>query len=194
MVAEESDETLVRKAGRGDRDAAALLVERHTNRIYAVCYRMLGGKAAAEDAAQETFLRLWKNAHRWEPKGAKFQTWLIRIAMNYCLDQLRKSGREAPEEAAPEQIDTADRPDDSLLATERKRQIGVALEKLPARQRLAITLCHFEEMSNIEAAKVMDVSVEAIESLLSRARRSLRDRLSPMKPHLAGRMSDESVT
>lgn len=187
----DSDETLVQRAGRGDRRAAQVLVERHTDKIYAVCFRMLGSQHAAEDAAQETFLRLWRHAAKWKPAGAKFETWLYRVAMNLCLDQLRKRKREAPEEAAPEQVDHAARPDDAFLAGEKRFLIDEALAQLPDRQRMALTLCHYQELSNIEAAKVMDVSVDALESLLARGRRGLRDRLSPLRQALTGKMSDE---
>ncbi|PQA87365.1 RNA polymerase sigma factor [Hyphococcus luteus] len=187
---EDSDEALVRRAGAGDRTAAARLVERHTQMIYAACYRMLGSKPAAEDAAQETFLRLWRNAAKWKPQGAKFQTWLYRVAMNYCLDQLRKKKREAPEEAAPETADPADRQDQTVFAAERRFAIDAALEKLPERQRLAITLCHYQELSNIEAAEIMEISVDALESLLARGRRALKESLAPMREHLLGKMDD----
>jgi RNA polymerase sigma-70 factor, ECF subfamily len=191
---DDSDEALVRLAGRGDRAAATILIERHTDKIYAGCFRMLGDRAGAEDAVQETFLRLWKNAHRWKPQGAKFETWLYRVAMNYCLDQLRKSGREINEDATPERADPAPGPADNYFAGEQNFAIAAALATLPDRQRLAITLCHFQELSNIEAAAIMEVSVEAVESLLARARRTLRDRLAPMKPYLTGTMSDDAIT
>ena len=189
----DSDERLVALAGRGDRRAASILVERHTDKIYAVCFRTLRTSAAAEDAAQETFLRLWKHASKWRPQGAKFETWLYRVAMNICLDQLRKNKREAPEEAAPEQIDGALRQDDQVFATERRLTIDAALDELPPRQRAAISLCHYQELSNIEAAKIMGVSVDALESLLARGRRGLRDRLAPMRENLMGKMDDDGT-
>ncbi len=158
--------------------------------IYAASYRMLGSKHAAEDAAQETFLRLWRHAGKWKPQGAKFETWLYRVAMNICLDQLRKKKREAPEDAAPEQADSADRQDQAIFLRERRFAIDEALEKLPERQRMAITLCHYQELSNIEAAEIMEVSVDALESLLARGRRALRDALAPMREHLMGKMDD----
>ncbi len=184
----------MRLAGRGDRAAATILIERHTDKIYAGCFRMLGNRASAQDATQETFLRLWKNAPRWKPQGAKFETWLYRVAMNTCLDQLRKSGREISEDAAPELADPAPGPADNYFAGEQRSAIDDALSTLPDRQRLAITLCHFQELSNIEAAAIMEISVEAVESLLARARRALRDRLAPMQQHLTGRMSDDAIT
>lgn len=153
---------------------------------------MLGRKHAAEDASQETFLRLWRHAPRWRPRGAKFETWLYRVAMNVCLDQLRKAKRDAPEAAAPERTDPADRPDDAFFAGQRRFAVDAALAGLPPRQRMAITLCHYEEMSNIEAAQIMEISVEALESLLARGRRALRAALAPLRENLMGRMSDET--
>lgn len=188
----DSDDALVERAGRGDQDAAAQLVARHTDKIYAACFRMLGARHAAEDAAQETFLRLWRNAAKWKPGAAKFETWLYRVAMNICIDQLRKTKREAPEEAAPEQVDHGVRPDDAYFAGEKRFAIDDAIARLPERQRMAITLCHYQEMSNIEAAKAMEVSVDALESLLARGRRALRERLSPLRDSLSGKMSDET--
>lgn len=177
---------LVARAGKGDRRAAAILVERHTDKIYAVCFRTLRSRPAAEDAAQETFFRLWKNAAKWRPKGAKFETWLYRVAMNICLDQLRKRKREAPEESAPEQADGAPRQDEQVIAAERREIVDEALALLPERQRAAINLCHYLELSNIEAAEIMEISVDALESLLARGRRALRDRLTPMREQLTG--------
>ena len=177
---EDSDADLVRLAGRGDRIAASALIVRHADKVLAVCVRMLGNRAAAEDATQETFLRLWKNADRWEPKGAKFETWLIRIAMNYCLDQLRKSGREVNTEEMPEPVDPAPRQDDYMLQQDRQRTVDEALAVLPTRQRQALILSYFQELTNIEGAQIMDVSVDAFESLLSRGRRSLRKELDPV--------------
>jgi len=155
---------------------------------------MLKTRHGAEDATQETFLRLWRHAARWRPRGVKFETWLYRVAMNICLDQLRKTRREAPEEAAPEMIDHGPRPDEALFRAEQRFAIDDALEMLPDRQRLAVTLRHFQELSNIEAADIMGVSVDALESLLARGRRNLRGRLAPMRAQLTGKMDDEPTT
>lgn len=188
---DESDEALAARVGRGDRAAASALVLRHSDKIFAACYRILLNREAAEDAVQETFLRLWRHVERWRPQGAKFETWLYRIAMNICLDTLRRRKREAPENAAPTLIDGARRPDEALLDADRSRIVWAALAVLPERQRMAITLCHYQELTNIEAASAMGVSVEAIESLLARARRTLRTELTPQRANLMGDFSDE---
>lgn len=181
---EDSDERLVARAGEGDRAAAGALVLRHTDRIFAASYRMLGDRSAAEDATQETFLRLWKHAARWKPQGAKFETWLYRVAMNICLDRLRRRGRERPEEEAPERADVAPLADERIEQRQRRAVVEEALAALPERQRAAITLCHYQELSNIEAAAALEISVEALESLLARGRRALRERLSPRRAEL----------
>lgn len=181
---EETDEALVARAGRGDRAAASALILRHTDRIFAACLRMLGERSAAEDAVQETFLRLWKHAAQWRPQGAKFETWLYKVAMNVCLDRLRKRGRETSVDAAPEIADGALRADEQIIADQRRAAVDAAIAKLPERQRLAITLCHYQELSNIEAAEIMEISVEAVESLLARGRRALRAALLPRRAEL----------
>jgi RNA polymerase sigma-70 factor (ECF subfamily) len=183
-TAEDSDEVLVARAGRGDRLAASTLVLRHSSRILALCGRMLRDRAAAEDAAQETFMRLWRHADRWRPNGARFDTWLYRVAANVCLDRLRRRGRETTLDEPPDAPDDAPLAIDIMLAEERRRAVESALAGLPERQRLAIALCHYQELSNIEAARVMEISVDALESLLARGRRSLKERLAPYQAEL----------
>lgn len=181
---EETDEALIARAGRGDRLAAGALVMRHTDRIFAASLKMLGDRAAAEDVTQETFLRLWKNAGRWRSGNARLETWLYRVAMNLCIDNLRERRREAPAEAAPDRADPAPRADDSLAAEQRRVIVDAAIAALPERQRMAITLCHYQELSNIEAAEILGVSVEAVESLLARGRRALRRKLTGQRADL----------
>lgn len=178
---DDSDEALVARAGRGDRIAASAIVVRHSDRVFAVCRMMLRNTAEAEDATQDTFLRLWKAASRWRPMGAKFETWLLRIAKNACLDRLRRSGREIGDGEIPERADPQPGAEAVMIADERSAAVAAALGQLPERQRLAIVLCHYEEMTNIDAAAVLEVSVEALESLLARGRRALRASLAPRR-------------
>lgn len=180
----DSDETLIARAGKGDRLAASTLVVRHADRIYAVCRRMLRNQTAAEDAAQETFLRLWKHAAKWKPQGAQFGTWLVRVAMNICFDRLRREGREISDEGIPERADPAPRADEVMAARDRRDAVEGALALLPDRQRAAIILCHYQELSNIDAAAALDVSVDALESLLARGRRALKDSLIARRDEL----------
>lgn len=194
QLGEDNDERLVERAGRGDRAAASALVLRHTDRIFAASYRILGERAAAEDATQETFLRLWTNAARWKPQGAKFETWLYRVAMNVCLDRLRRRSRERPQEEAPERADHAPLADERMEADDRRAAVEAALAALPERQRAAITLCHYQEMSNIEAAAALEISVDALESLLARGRRALRDILLPRREELTEGVRHDAST
>jgi RNA polymerase sigma-70 factor (ECF subfamily) len=145
--------------------------------VHRLASRVLGNAADADEVAQDTFLRVWEHAPRWKPK-AKFSTWLFRMAHNLCIDRLR--ARRPTEEAALDVMG-----DDGASAREVERHatatsVRAAVAALPARQRIALSLCHFEEMTNIEAAEVMGVSVEALESLLSRARRTLRGTLAAL--------------
>ncbi len=184
-ASEDSDDVLAMRAGRGDRLAASRLIARHSPRVLAICVRMMGDRASGEDAAQETFMKLWRSVGRWRPGAAKFETWLYRVASNACIDRLRQRRPETAVEDAPEIADETPLADHGLMADERRRAVETAIAALPERQRLAIVLCHYQEMSNVEAAAVMEVSVEALESLLSRARKSLKECLAPMRAALA---------
>jgi RNA polymerase sigma factor (sigma-70 family) len=142
---------------------------------------MLGDAAEAEDVAQEAMLKAWRQAPKWAPGKARFDTWLHRVALNLCYDRLRRR-REIPTDTPPDRPDEGPAPDRGLLAAETGVRVDAALKRLPDRQREAIVLCHYQELSNIEAAALMEISVEALESLLSRGRRALRQALSDMAP------------
>ena len=174
------DAELVQRVGRGDRAAAQLLVRRHLPKMLGLARRMLSDSAEAEDAVQDAFMRLWTHAARWQPGQAKFETWLYRVTLNKCFDRLRRTPA-APLESALEVADPAPGPDSSLDNATLSRQIEHALQALPERQRAAIQLCHYQECGNIEAAEILGISVEALESLLARGRRTLRTRLQQLK-------------
>ena len=173
------DEELLSRVAQGDPAAVRALVARKLPRLLALAGRILGDAAEAEDVAQETFLRVWKHAARWTPGQARFDTWLHRVALNLCYDRLRRR-RETLMETPPEQPDEGPAPDRGLQAADVGRRVSLALRVLPDRQREAIVLCHYQEFGNIEAADLMGVSVEALESLLSRGRRALRLALADM--------------
>ena len=177
--APDPDEALVARVGRGDPDAAQTLVSRKLPRMLALAARMLGDRGEAEDVAQEAMLKAWKQAPVWKPGAAKFDTWLHRVALNLCYDRLRRR-REQPMATPPEQMDTGPAPDRGLMAADTGRRVGAALAALPERQREAVVLCHYQELGNIEAASLMEISVEALESLLSRGRRALRVALADL--------------
>lgn len=165
----------MRALAAGDREASETLVERHLARLVALADRMLGDPAEAEDVAQEAFTRLWQQARRWQPGRARVSTWLHRVASNLCIDRLRRR-REELADAAP-LADPAPGPAATADAAELGASVRAALAALPERQRLAITLCHYQGMRQDEAAEVLGVSVPALESLLARGRRGMRERL-----------------
>ena len=175
----DTDDELVRRAGRGDAAAIQALVARKLRRVLALAERMLGDPAEAEDVAQETFFKVWRNAPRWRPGAAKFDTWLHRVTLNLCYDRLRRR-RERPMAEPPDMVDPGPAPDRGLEAEDVGGRVRLAMQALPERQREAIVLCHYQELGNIEAAALMGVSVEALESLLSRGRRALKTALADM--------------
>lgn len=167
------DAFLVKRAGRGDAAAFRIIVERHLAAVVGIARRMLNDDAEAEDIAQEALVRLWRAAADLDigPSGAR--PWLRRVVSNLCIDRIRASQRtevtdEVPEiEAEPDQLR-------GLSDMDLSARVDAALKRLPERQRLALTLFHYEGMSQIEIGEIMGVSDEAVESLLGRARRTLK--------------------
>lgn len=176
----QSDAALMALYASGDQSAARLLTARHLPRVFAHASRVLQDRSEAEDVAQEAMLKLWKIAPDWREGEAKLSTWLYRITANACTDRLRKR-RTVALEAAPEPVDESQSVEASLIEQDNHRELYHAMSALPERQRNAVQLRHFEELSNPEIASVLDTSVEAVESLLGRARRALAAKLS----HLA---------
>lgn len=172
------DAGLVARVANGDQRAFALLMDRHLRTAVNAAFRVLLNPNDAEEVAQEAFLRVWQHAGRWQADGpARFRTWLIRIVINLSIDRRRRPGME-PLEGQMEPADPAPGPFEHRLASETERKVARALAALPERQRAALALCYWEDAGNIEAAETLGVSVGALESLLIRAKRSLRESLS----------------
>lgn len=178
---EDPDADLVLRVGRGDLSAVRALTARKLPRLTALAARMLGDASEAEDVAQESLIRAWRQAPVWRFGEARFDTWLHRVAMNLCRDRLR---RRRPGDASDLEalVDTGPAPDRGLEARDVGQRVAAAMASLPPRQREALVLCHYQELGNIEAAAALGISVEALESLLSRGRRALRAALSDMVP------------
>lgn len=168
------DARLLARAAGGDAAAMQALTDRHVARTLALAFRMLKDEAEAEDVAQETMLRVWRIAPKWEAGTAKFSTWMHRVTLNLCYDRLRKRRRNAPLEDAAEPADPTPSVQSQMEAVDAAAALKAAIDALPERQRAAIHLRHFEERSNPEIAAALDVSVEAVESLLARGRRALK--------------------
>ncbi len=180
------DADLVRRAGAGDQRAAEALVHRHLGRMTSLARRMLSDPVEAEDVAQEVFLRVWRTAPKWREGQAKFETWMHRVALNLCYDRLRRRREKTDPDAGMMVADTAPGAADAIVARQQAAQVHRALDALPERQRAAILLCHFQDMTNIDAAASLEVSVEALESLLSRGRRALKASLADTARDMTG--------
>jgi RNA polymerase sigma-70 factor (ECF subfamily) len=174
---EDPDQPLLERLAQGDRRAYALLVGRHMGRMFGLARRMLGNESDAEDVTQEAFLRVWRYAKGWKPGQARFETWLYRVTLNLCYDRLRRR-REITVEEMPEVLDERPSVIEVHASRDVVRAVEGALARLPERQRAALVLCHYQELSNAEAAALLDVTVEALESLLARGRRMLRNLLA----------------
>jgi RNA polymerase sigma-70 factor (ECF subfamily) len=202
------DDDLMRRAGLGDRAAFSRLVARHLARAIGTAGRITGNRSDAEEVVQEAFLRAWLKAPDWQaqaegPAGegpggegpggsrgsASFATWFYRVLVNLCIDRKRRPAT-APIEAADEVADPAPGGFEITMEAETRSKVAAAIETLPERQRAALVLCHFEGLSNIDAAAVLEISIGALESLLVRARRTLKDalaELAPERPAMRGR-------
>lgn len=174
MPAPDLDEAaLVARIGNGDGNAFRQVVERHLDPIVGFARRVLNDGAEADDVAQETFLRLWREAHRWQPR-ARLAAWLYRVAYNLCIDRLRRRRGMVDIDQVPDPPSPAPSPEDGIAAAEQSMRIERAISELPERQRAAILLVHRQGLGNIAAAEILGVSVEALESLLARGRRQLK--------------------
>ena len=177
------DAELLARFSKGDRAAALALTSRLAPVVFAQAFRMLGDRAEAEDVTQESLLRLWKAAPGWDATRAKITTWLYRVTSNLCIDCLRKSNRNSGDEV-PEVADETPGIDLKLQATARAQALQHALQTLPDRQRQAMILRHIEDLSNPEISDIMEISVEAVESLVSRGKRALASTLAPQRKAL----------
>jgi RNA polymerase sigma-70 factor (ECF subfamily) len=169
----EDEAALVARVAAGEAPAFRALVDRHLPTVLAIARRMLRDDAEAEDVAQETLLRLWRNAARLELGEGGVRPWLRRVAANLCIDRVRARRNTSLGDALPEEVEPASQMT-TLVERELGRRVDAALKALPERQRLALTLFHYEGMSQIEVGEAMGISDEAVESLLARARRALK--------------------
>ena len=160
------------------------LVERHALRFRSVAYRFTGNRHDAEDLVQDAFLKLWNRPEMWDgSKQTKFTTWFYRIVVNQCLD-LRKKRRPEPLADGQDFVETRPSAETIMDLSQQERLIDKALASLPVNMQTALNLSFFEPVPNREAAEVMGLSVKAFQSLLMRAKRSLKDKvLSEMGRH-----------
>ena len=189
-----TNEDLMRRVTAGDKHAFEALVYRHQRPVLNFIFRFLGDRAEAEDLTQEVFLRVWKSAETYKP-DAKFTTWLYRIAINLCINKQRALrirrwfSVSRPHELKQNSGDTffpaegaeTTTAENHLINSEQSRQLLNALNELPTSQRLAIVLKIYDEMSYQEISQIMDCSISAVDSLLIRAKKNLRKKLTGKK-------------
>ena len=170
-----TDAELLAASAQRNQQAFAVIVARYHMQVYRVTWRLNGGHVDTDDITQETFLKLWNNPSQLREAGA-LKGWLMRVASNLVMDRYRRkpmlelehaSAIADPALSAPALIDQ----------TYVTKLIDAAISSLPDRQKFALALVHFEHMTNIAAAAAMEISVDALESLLARARRGLKDKL-----------------
>ena len=170
------DEALLVLYANGDPGAARELSRRLVPRTLGYAARLLGGdRAEAEDVVQEAMLRLWRVAPDWRSGEAKMTTWVYRVVTNLCTDRrrARMRRRDGMPDDAPDVADGTPGPEARLIAADRAAGLQAALAQLPDRQRQAVVLRHIEGLSNPEIAAVLDLGVEAVESLTARGKRAL---------------------
>ncbi len=177
------DDALVGKALAGDTAAFRVLVDRHRTRVVNLAYRMLGDRQGAEDVAQDVFLRAYRALGTYRP-GGSFVRWLLAIASNRCIDELRRrpfvatTGQEAWETHARAALPQGE-PAAAYQRREVQARVHGALGELPHAQRLAVVLVHLQGLSYEEAAEIMRRPVGTVKSHVHRARARLRKLLAP---------------
>ncbi len=176
----DSDDALMARVRAHDAAAFRILVERNVRTLHRIAYRMIGDATEAEDLAQEALLRLWRDSAKWQSGNAGAGPWLKRVVVNLCFDRLRRR-RFSSDEAVPERADDAPLAPEEMDRARLRAATVAAIAALPDRQRAAVVLTYYEEVSNLVAADTLDMNIKAFESLLLRARAALRSSLTPMK-------------
>ena len=174
---DKGDGELLALVKEGSHQAFTVLVQRHSGRFYRLAYRYVQDKSTAEDIVQDAFLKLWENPARWQAeRETKFTTWFYRVIVNLCLDWSKK---KRPMDLDPEMpvIDERDTADEVMIRNEAQRMMETEIAALPERQRTALNLCFDQGLSNQEAADVMGVNLKALQSLIMRAKTTLRERM-----------------
>ena len=178
-----TDHSLLAAFAKGDRGAAQQLTEHLMPKIHAHAYYRLGNIADAEDVTQEAFLKLWKIAPSWKQDKAQVSTWLYRVVSNLCKDRYRRATLEGML-SVEEPTNGSQSPSAKIEEELRQKALYTAMTNLQESQRLAVQLRHIDELTNPEIAEIMEISVEAVESLTARGKRKLTKILQSHKSEL----------
>lgn len=182
-----SDEVLMAQVQQGDQAAYQLLVRRHAQGLQSFAQRLLRQPDDADDVAQETLLRIWQHAQQWQLERVRFSSWLYRIAHNLCMDRLRRAKRQRTDVMDNDTLDQAASgelagPEQQFSNAALGKRLHLAIAALPERQRSALMMCFHQGFTNQQAAAVLSISIDALESLLARGRRTLRLQLAAWQP------------
>ncbi|MGV0036577.1 MAG: sigma-70 family RNA polymerase sigma factor [Candidatus Azotimanducaceae bacterium WSBS_2022_MAG_OTU7] len=190
-MVEEDDSQIIKQVLAGSESALRQLLDQHTQRIFSYVRRMTSNSTETEDIVQETFIRFWVSRDRFDPDRVKLTTWLHRIAHNLCIDYFRSPQQKEKQVAvqsegqggqltqeSKEDKEGKENPDTDYELGIRAAAVHKALMGLRERQRSAIVLCHYQNFSQQDAAHILDLSVDALESLLRRGRSKLKQRLA----------------
>jgi RNA polymerase sigma factor (sigma-70 family) len=171
-----NDQVYIDSILNGDASAFAVLVGRYKDLVYTLTLRMMKHREEAEEAAQDTFIKVYKSLNKF--KGdSKFSTWIYRVAYNTCLDRLKKNKRQhytvAINEYTEHQVKTLDNALDQIEAKEREQAIQDCLALLPSEDSFLLTLYYFEELSLDEIAKIVGLKPNNVKVKLFRSRKKL---------------------
>jgi RNA polymerase sigma-70 factor (ECF subfamily) len=179
------DEALLALYANGDADAALVLTQRLTPRMFGLAIRMLRDVSEAEDVVQEAMLRLWRIAPDWRRGEAQVSTWLYRVVFNLATDRLRVRKRQGPSlDAIEDPASPEPGAPEKLQDKARNAALQGALDDLPDRQKQAVILRHIEGLANPEIAQIMGITTEAVESLTARGKRALGAALAGRRAEL----------
>ncbi len=180
----DGERVLVERALSGDQDAFGALVQAYQGAVYNLAYRMLGTAAEAEEAAQETFIRVYRRLSTYD-RQLKLSSWVLAIASHYCVDRLRRrrltwlSLDSVPDAAVA--VEPSEAPEAGLLQREKERELHDLLGLLPEAYRLVLVLRYWNDLSYEEMAQMLDTSESAVKSRLHRAREMLAAHLAPRR-------------
>ncbi len=182
LARNDTEDALALRCGEGDREAFARLARRLAAPSLALATRVLGERAAAEDAVQDALAKLWRDARRFDPARGNFAGWWRRLLLNQSLDARRRVRAAEPIEAQLHLADPAPDPQAAALAADEAARVDAAIGTLSARQRAALALFHGEGLSMAEIADALETTPKAVEGLLARARADLKLKLAEFRP------------